>query len=128
MTAEEMKRVGRSPETMSMFNHAIFGDNVTILVGDHSRQTVTNRITRGDFEALRLLLEERNVPVADINELRLAIQADADGKDVKAKRFAPRVRNWMKSMLSKAVDTSWQIEIGIASNLLTEALKAYYGW
>jgi hypothetical protein len=47
---------------------------------------------------------------------------------LKAKRFGPQVRDWMKSMLSKAVDTSWQIEIGITSNLLTEALKAYYGW
>lgn len=35
-TDEDMKRVGQSPETVSMFNHAIFGDNVTILVGNHS--------------------------------------------------------------------------------------------
>jgi hypothetical protein len=34
----------------------------------------------------------------------------------------------MKGMLAKAVEGSWQIELGIASNFLTEALKAYYGW
>jgi hypothetical protein len=128
MTDEDMKRVGRSPETASMFNHAIFRDNVTILVGDHSQQTVNNRIASGDFEALRSLLRERDVGVVEIDELRSAIEADADGEDVKAKRFGPRVRDWMKSMLSKAIDTSWQIEIGIASNLLTDALKSYYGW
>ena len=128
MTDEDIKRVGRSPDTASMFNNAIFGDNVTILVGDNSHQTVTNRIARGDFDALKSLLQERNVAVADIDELRSAIEADADGEDVKAKRLGPRVKGWVKSMLSKAVDTSWQIEIGIASNLLTDALKAYYGW
>ena len=30
MTPEEIKKVGQSPETASMFNHAIFGDNATI--------------------------------------------------------------------------------------------------
>ena len=111
-----------------MFNNAIFGDNVTISVGDHSRQTVTNRIVTGRLKALKSVLQERNVGVADIDELRSAIEADANGEDVRVKRFGPRVRGWMKSMLAKAVDTSWQIEIGIASNLLTDALKAYYGW
>jgi hypothetical protein len=52
----------------------------------------------------------------------------ADAEDVKAKRFGPRVREWIKKMISKAVDASWQIELGVAGNLLTDALKAYYGW
>jgi len=26
------------------------------------------------------------------------------------------------------VDTSWQIEIGIAGSFLADALKKYYGW
>jgi hypothetical protein len=128
MTDEDIKRVGRSPDTASMFNNAIFGDNTTIVVGNHNRQTVNNRITRGDFETLKSLLQERNVPVVDIEELRSAIKADANGEDVKANRFGPRVRGWMKSMLAKAIETSWQIEVGVASNLLTDALKAYYGW
>jgi hypothetical protein len=128
MTEEDIKRVGSSPDTASMFNHAIFGNNTTVLVGDHSRQTVINRIAGGDFDAMRLLLQERGVGLADIDELWSAIQSDANADDVSAKRFGPRVRNWMKGMLSKAVDTSWQIEIGIASNLLTDALRAYYGW
>jgi hypothetical protein len=126
-TEEEMKRVGQSPETASMFNHAIFGDNVTILVGNQNSQRVTNAITRGDFEALSALLKAKHVPDEDIRELRTAIQADADSPEVAKKEFGPRVRNWMKSMLSKAVDASWQIELGIASNFLAEALKAYYG-
>lgn len=128
MTPEEIRKVGSSPATASMFSHAIFGDNVTISIGDYNRQTVTNRITKGDFEALKSLLQERNVPVGDIEKLRSAIKADASGKDVKAKQFGPKVKAWITGMLSKTLDASWQIEIGVASNLLTDALKSYYGW
>jgi len=128
MTPEEIRKVGRSPATASMFSHAIFGDNVTISIGDYNRQTVTNRITKGDFEALKSLLQERNVPVGDIEKLRSAIKADARGEDVKAKQFGPKVKAWITGMLSKTLDASWQIEIGVASNLLTDALKSYYGW
>jgi hypothetical protein len=128
MTEDEVKRLGQSPETASMFNHAIFGDNVTILVGNHSTQTVANQITRGDFEALKTFLLHHNVQPADIENLRLAIKADENTEDVQGKQFGSKVRTWMKKMLAKAVENSWQIELGIASNLLTEALKAYYGW
>jgi hypothetical protein len=127
-TDEDIRRIGRSPATASLFNNAIFGDNATVLVGDHNRQVVTNRITKGDFEALKSLLQERHVPVGDVEKLRSAIKADASGEDVKANRFGPRVRGWITEMLSKTLDASWQIEIGVASNLLTDALKSYYGW
>jgi hypothetical protein len=128
MTPEEIRKVGSSPATASMFSNAIFGDNVTISIGDYNRQTVTNRITRGDFESLKSLLQERNVPVVDIEKLRSAIKSDSKGQDIKANRFGPRVKGWMKAMLAKAIDTSWQIEVGVASNFLTDALKTYYGW
>lgn len=127
-TTEELKRVGQSPETASMFNHAIFGDNVTILVGNNSAQTVSNRVSRNDFESLATYLRASNVSVDDINELKAAITDDATTSEVATNQFGPGVRNWMKAMLAKAVDTSWQIELGIASNLLTEAIKAFYGW
>lgn len=128
MTDDEFKRIGQSPETASMFNHAIFGDNVTIQVGNYSTQTVTNQITRGDFETLESYLLQHHVPPVDADRLQSAIKADEKTKDVKEKRFGSKVRDWMKEMLAKAVDGSWQIELGIASNLLTEALKTYYGW
>ncbi|MCI0562336.1 MAG: hypothetical protein MN733_27950, partial [Nitrososphaera sp.] len=74
MSDEDVKRLGQSPETASMFNNAIFGDNVTILVGNQSSQTVSNQVTRGDFEALSALLRKHKVSTADIEDLRLAIE------------------------------------------------------
>jgi len=99
MTAEDVKRLGRSQETTSMFNNAIFGDNATILVGDHNRQKVMNRIVSGDFESLKSLLQERDVGTNEISELRTALEADADAEDVEAKRFGPRVRHLSMHMI-----------------------------
>jgi len=31
-------------------------------------------------------------------------------------------------MLGKAVDATWQIELGIAGGLLTTVIQKYYGW
>lgn len=128
MSEADVRRVGQSPETASMFNHAIFGDNVTILVGDHSRQTVSNQIALGDFESLEALLQAHDIPAGAVEDLKTAIKADASSISIKDKQFGPSVKEWMKKMLAKIVDGSWQIELGIASNLMTDALKAYYGW
>src|SRR5262249_33164365 len=116
MTDDDVKRVGRSPETSSMFDRAIFGDNTTILIEDHNRQNVTNQIIKGDFDSLKSSLTEKNVSTEDIDDLKSALHADEKAIEVKSKNFGPSVRTWLKKMLSKAIDTSWQIEIGIASN------------
>ena len=128
MSDEEVKRIAQSPETGSMFNNAIFGDNVTILVGNHSQQHVTNSITKGDFSGLAEMLKKYKVSSEDVDALETAIDADRSILDVAEKRFGPRVRNWLSGMLSKAVEASWQIEISVASGFLTSALQRYYGW
>lgn len=128
MTEDEVKKIGQSPETGAMFQNAIFGDNATILVGNQNTQTVTNNVNQGDFNSLRELLEKNNIDHTSVEYLEQAIQADASSSDVIEKRFGLKVRNWMKEMIARAIDGSWQIEVGIASNLLTESLKSYYGW
>ena len=38
-----------------------------------------------------------------------------------------RVNNWIKKMMNKSLDGSWQIGIGTAGTLLADAIKGYYG-
>ena len=128
MSDEDVKRVAQSPETGSMFSNAIFGDNVTIMVGNQNQQTVRNEIRKGDFSSLAAFLEGHRVDKQDIAQLQEALVTDQASVDVANKHFGPRVRDWLASMLRKAVETSWQVELGIASNLLTNALQAYYRW
>ena len=62
---------------------------------------------------------------SDINGLRSII--DTDAPDAANKRFGPQVNQWLKKMLEKAIDGSWQIGIGTAGGVLAELINSYYG-
>ncbi len=128
LSDQEVKDIGKSLDTNSMFANAMFGDNTTILVGNHGQQTVDIQIVKNDFKSLSESLRNKKVEESDIQELEAALETDGPSVEVKEKRFGPKVKDWMKNMLSKAVDASWQIDIGIASSFIADALKKYYGW
>jgi hypothetical protein len=121
---KEVKAVAAATDVSGMFHGAVFGDNTTVVVGNENRIKVNNQ--KGDFDALAKLLAAKGVDEHDVAELKAAITAD-DGKvDVGKKAFGPAVKDWIAKMMQKAVDASWQVELGVAGGLLTEALKAYY--
>ena len=128
MSDEAVKRVAQSPETGSMFNNAIFGDNVTILVGHNNQQTVRNSVERGDFDSLAAFLRAKQVQESDVAALQQAIAADSTSTEVAEKSFGPQTRSWLSRMMDKAINAAWQVEIGVAGGLLTNALSRYFGW
>lgn len=125
---QEIKQRTDSIDASSLFNNAIFGNNTTIVVGNHNSQDVTNIVAKGDFPALAEYLKKHGVNESSIVELQTAIKDDEGTSAVKQKQFGPAVKTWLQGMLSKAVDSSWNIELGIASSLLATALQKYYGW
>ena len=125
---EEIKNRIDSVDTPSLFNNAIFGNNTTIVVGSNNEQKVTNINLEGNFQALAEKLRQNGVEESEISNLEIALSQDANTKDIAEKRYGSAVKTWFKSMMSKAIDTSWQIELGISSSLLTTALQNYYGW
>lgn len=126
-TTHDIKDKAKKVDAENLFNNAIFGDNTTIVVGTENTQTVTNNITKNDFDSLRNTLIESGVADSDINSLKLAISQDSDFSVINRNEFGTSVKNWLGVMLSKAVDASWQIELGVASSLLATALNNYYG-
>jgi hypothetical protein len=126
-TSTEIKDIARQVDAENLFNNAIFGDNTTIVVGTENTQTVTNTITKNDLESLRKTLIENGVDVNDITSLEAAISEDSDFNVVKRNEYGSSVKDWLGGMLTKAIDTSWQIELGVASSLLATALNNYYG-
>jgi hypothetical protein len=128
LSEQEIKRRADLLDASSLFNNAIFGNNTTIVVGAHNRQQVTNIIVTGDFHALADELRQHGIDEPDISALEKAIKADDGAPEVVKRKFGPSVKAWLQGMLSKAVDSSWQIELGVASSLLATALQKYYGW
>lgn len=124
---KELREAVGSFDASNLFNNAIFGDNVTILLGSENTQKVTNSIIKNDFEALSKVLQENGVDKSDVDLLKDAIDSDQSFSITEKDKFGPSVKSWMESMLSKAINTSWQIELGVAGSLLATALNNYYG-
>ncbi len=128
LNEEEVKARTDTFDAANLFNNTIFGDNTTILVGSSNTQSVNNTNIKGNFEALSKTLQHHGVSENDISLLKKAIQEDESDINPTVKEFGPSVKGWLRTMLSKAVDTSWKIELGVASSLLATALNSYYGW
>lgn len=124
----EIKQRTNSIDAHGLFHSAIFGDNTTIIVGDHNSQKVKNSIIKNDFDSLAEQLKENNVDDSSIIELQKAIHYDNNCPEIKEQKFGSHVKEWMKIMLSKVVDGIWEIEIATAGNLLSTAIQKYYGW
>jgi hypothetical protein len=123
---DQIQKRAKEIDTTTIFNNAVISGNV--IIGDNNKQTVNSVIVKGDFSALSRVLQHNAVAEADIADLEQAIQADVGLEEPDKKNFGPKVKSWLKKMLGKAVDTSWTIELSIAANLLTDALKRFYGW
>ena len=122
----EVKEVAKGIDAPAMFQGTVFGDNTTIVVGNQNITTVKNMVKNGNFDSLASALKSNGVADADIVALQTAIDQDKGSVDADKKQFGPSVKGWMSKMMGKVIDSSWQIELGVAGGLLTEALKAYY--
>jgi hypothetical protein len=128
LNEEQVKSRIDTIDTEGIFNNAIFGNNTTIVVGSGNNQSVNNLNLKGNFEDLAQTLKDKGVNESDVNNLREAIEKDEPLVNHGKKEYGPEVKEWLRIMLSKAVDTSWQIELGVAGSLLANALSHYYGW
>ncbi len=121
---KELKAVAAMSDVSGMFHGAVFGDNATVVVGNENRVKVSNQ--KGDFDSLAKLLAAKGISDSDVAELKAAVASDEGKVDTVSKSFGPAVKAWIAKMMEKAINASWQIELGVAGGLLTEALKAFY--
>ena len=126
-TDQEIKEKASNFDVANLFNHTIFSDNTTIVVGSENTQTVTNTNTKNNFEALANELKSNGVSDDDVIVLKQAIESDSKFPVQNRNEFGPEVKSWMQRMISKVIETSWQIELGVAGSLLATALNNFYG-
>lgn len=119
---KDLKQRTGSFDAAGLFNNAVFGNNTTIVVGSNNNQRANNLALKGDFSALADELRKHAVQEPDICALEQAIKRDDDAVRVPELPYGPAVKAWLQGMLAKAVDSSWQIELGVASSLLANAI------
>jgi hypothetical protein len=124
----EVREKSDSIDAHRIFDNAIFGDNTTIIVGNNNKQNIKNIKQVGNFNALAEELRKHGVNEVDITDLKTCLAEDKDTTEVSEQKLGPNVKSWLQKMLSKAIEASWQVELGIASSVLSTALQNYYGW
>lgn len=126
--SDEMRERAKDVRVTDLFNHAVFGDNVTIIVGDANQQQVNNRVVTNDLDSLRQYLRDNRVAETDIDELACAIEADRDTAEVAVGQMGRSVREWMVKMLAKANSAGWNVGMQTASAVLAMGIARFYGW
>ena len=128
LDASEMKQKSKEIGTADLFNNTVFGDNATIVVGSHNVQSIQNNVAKNDFESLAAFLRNNKIDETDVQALKTAIDKDIGSPEHNEKKYGSNVRTWVSSMLIKATESVWNVNLGIASSLIANALNAYYGW
>ena len=110
-------------QTGAVTNVHTTGDGNVINTGSNSTINANIQINKGDKKALTDKLVSAGVDKADVEELLVVIDTEKPEGD----SFGSKTGKWIKKMLGKAIDGSWQVGIGAAGSLLAEAIKAYHG-
>jgi len=113
-------------ETVSqIFNNYIYG-NVGNVAGGHGiQQSATVTVEQGSFKSLAEYLRGQGVDEEDVSLLQQAV--DTDPAPTQDKPFGKKVSAWMGKMIQKSAEGGWKVATGVASNLLSGAIKSYYG-
>ncbi len=101
------------------------GGAQNVAVGSPAAMQHAQAIQAGNTEALKRFLTEQGVAAADLSELEAAIAADPAPKGDQP--LGRRVSTWLGKMLTKAASGAWKVGTSAAADVLTAALKAYYG-
>jgi hypothetical protein len=112
-------------QVSQVFNIAVYGDHAVVASGKDFSQTVTHVVSAGDLKSLLAHLRQLGVQSEDLKDLQAAVEKDGQPSE---KQFGKRVTAWIGRMLGKAVAGTWKVALGVAPELLKEALSHYYGW
>lgn len=130
---EEQGFVGESftftqEEKTMAINNNYHINNLSGILGDviNSNVTQNNLVSFKNNEALlRDALQESKVDQEDIDEITeiLSHSERPQNKD----SFPHQVKEWLKKMISKSVDGSWEVGIATAGSTLSQIICRYYG-
>lgn len=70
-------------------------------------------------------LRSHGIEENDIQELQTII--DVGPLPQSSNEYSPYLRDWMKKMIGRSIDGSWQVAVGAAGSILATGLQNYFG-
>lgn len=103
-------------------------NTVNSIIGDINNSTV-NQSNDSDFKGndalLRESLQKHHVHENDINEISTILKQVEPPKE---KNHLPlQVNNWLKKMVGKSIDGTWEIGVATAGSVLSQIICLYFG-
>lgn len=107
-------------------NNIMTGDGNIQTNGSENSINAQININKGSKEDLKKELEKNGVNGEDIAEIIEII--DVEEPDRENNKPGKEVSSWMKKMMGKSIDGSWQVGVGAAGKLLADIIAKYYGF
>jgi len=123
---EAMLNVRPIPEehVSQIFNNYIYGSVGSVASGHGITQTAHQNINAADFDSLASFLRDVGFNEPDISELRQAVDSE---RTPTKESFGPKVAGWIGKAVGKVAQGGMNISTSVASSVLFEAIKNYYG-
>ncbi len=112
-------------QVQQVFNTVIKGDVTNMAQGGSGfTQQAMMQVRKGDLDALIRAISEFGIGADEMHELRNAV---SDEPTAIEGNFGKKVTFWIGKIVSKAAQGAYTVSTSVAGNVITEALKKYYG-
>ena len=80
---------------------------------------------KGDIDALVSFLTSNGIPNSDAQEFASAVKTETP--KINSVPFDAKAKKWIGENIKKAIDGTWKVGIGVATDVLSKGALAYYG-
>jgi hypothetical protein len=116
---------GKNSEKVQQISQQIIYGNVTTAIAGGHGSNINLAINERDNNSFIECLVNSGLPVNDATELVEIMKTEEPSS--KEEPFGKKAASWLASNLKKAAEGTWNIGISVATEVLTEAAKKYYG-
>lgn len=111
-------------EVSKIINQTIYG-NYTEISNSGDSAHIEVKAIQGNADAFQKILEDSGISQESAKELSEIIQAESP--DSKDEPLGSKAKKWLLSNLKKAEDGTWNVGISVATDVIKNAVKGYYG-
>lgn len=105
--------------------HQIIYGNYTSINNSGDNASINVSVKMGDIDSFRENLTQAGISASDAKELSDIVQNENPGE--KTKPFGKKAQGWILKNINKALNGTWKIGLAVATRVLEEAAKRYYG-
>ena len=113
-----------SEKVQQISQQIIYGDVTTAVTGGQGSNISVNVSERDSASLVRQLV---NSGIAEKDAASLAAILEKEEPESEEEPFGQKAKSWIASNIKKATDGTWKAGVSVATAVITEAAKKYYG-